>query len=107
MTDPPLLSIPKSKGLGAGEEEDAPAVKGPVGISHRKILPEQTEGVVAMMIRVLEPAFRGAGVVLATIATFVQLRVAEIRRKSSSEGMVPPLKKWRDIQSSSPSTSKG
>ena len=65
MTDPPLLSIPKSKGLGAGEEEDAPAVKGPVGIGHGKILPEQTEGVVAMMVQVLEPAFRGAGVVLA------------------------------------------
>ena len=79
MTDPPLLSISKSKGLGTGEEEDAPAVKGPVGIGHGKILSEQTEDFVAVMVQILEPAFRGAGVVQARPSPpSFQLQVPEV-----------------------------
>jgi hypothetical protein len=40
MTNPPLLSIPKSEGLSTGEKEDTPTVKGSVGLSHGQILVE-------------------------------------------------------------------
>ncbi len=40
MRHPPFLSISKTKGLGAGEKENAPAVKGAMGLGHGKIFPE-------------------------------------------------------------------
>jgi hypothetical protein len=34
MTDPPFLSISKTKGLSTGKEKYTPTVKGPMGFSH-------------------------------------------------------------------------
>ena len=39
MTDPPFLSISKTEGLGTGEKENAPAVKGSMGFGHGEITP--------------------------------------------------------------------
>ena len=38
MADPPFLSISKTEGLGAGEKENAPSVKGAMGLRHGKVL---------------------------------------------------------------------
>ena len=63
MRHPPLLSIAKTEGLGTGEKENAPAVKGSMGFGHGKILAEQAENFLLVAIEVVEPAFRGLGIV--------------------------------------------
>ena len=40
MTDPPFLSIPKTKSLCTGEEEDAPSIKGSMGLRYAEVLLE-------------------------------------------------------------------
>ena len=65
MRHPPLLSISKTEGLGAGKKENTPAVKSAMGLGHGKVLPEQPEDLIAIAVQVVEPTFRGHGIVFA------------------------------------------
>jgi hypothetical protein len=82
MTDPPFLSISKSKSLCTGEKENAPAVKSSVSLGHGQIFDEQAEDFVLVSVQVVEPAFRGLGIVRARPSPpFFQIQISRNPQK--------------------------
>ena len=63
MTNPPFLSISKTKGFGTGEEENSPTMKGLPCFFLGKFLFENLEDFLSVFVHVGQPAFRGLRIV--------------------------------------------
>ena len=95
MTYPPFLSISKTKGLGAGEEEYSPTMKGLPCRFQRKFLLKKLEDSFSIFVHIGQPAFRGFCVVFArpSPSSFQFERAGDakeelVRRHGSTTGKV-------------------